>query len=401
MQKIMESFITVKNYIVKFLIWLLLSVSIGALCGLCGALFSKTIGFVTELRAANWWLLLLLPIGGLISVGVYKLCRVSEYGTIDAIESARTEKKLPFYLAPAIFIGTAISHLFGASAGREGAALQLGGSIASLFSKIFKLKEESRRIIIMCGMAALFSSVFGTPLAACIFVLEVVMTDIFASAILLILVSSITAFKISTLLGVTPEYFELSNVPDFNFNTLWRVSIIIFAGIIVAFIFMLTIHKFKQLFEKLFKNPFIRIAVGGAVIVALTFIVGNIDYNGGGIEIINRIFTDGTVRYEAFALKILFTAITIAAGFKGGEIIPTLFIGATYGGALAMLLGMSPAFGAAIGMAVLFSGVTKCPIATIFLCAEMFGGKGMLFITTAIVISYFFSKYAGIYNKSK
>ena len=115
MQKIMESFITVKNYIVKFLIWLLLSVSIGALCGLCGTLFSKVIGFVTELRAANWWLLLLLPIGGLISVGVYKLCRVSEYGTIDAIESARTEKKLPFYLAPAIFIGTAISHLFGAS----------------------------------------------------------------------------------------------------------------------------------------------------------------------------------------------------------------------------------------------------------------------------------------------
>ncbi len=384
----------------KYILWLALGLMSGAVCGLCGVAFSKTVGFVTELRAQNDWILYLLPLGGLLSVAIYKLCRVKNIGTANVFDCVRTEQSLPTGLPVAIFCGTCISHLFGASAGREGAALQIGGGVANIFARLLKLDEDSRHITVMCGMAALFSAVFGTPLAACVFVLEVIFTRLCLSAAVPVLISSITAFMISTFLGIHPERFNAGVLPPFSLSLVWKTAVIAAAGILVAFIFCKGLNLGKAFTKKVFKNEFLRIAVGGILVVLLTLLVGNRDYNGGGIDIIERVF-EGSVHYEAFALKLLFTVICISCGYKGGEIIPTLFIGATLGGALASVLTLPLGFGAATGMAVLFVCATKCPFATILLCCEMFGFYCAPVIIPVVIIGFVVARYQGLYSNSK
>ncbi len=378
---------------------ILLSIIIGAFCGLLGSLFSNAVGLVTDLRTENSWLLYLLPIGGLLSVSIYKLCRVKNIGTTNVFDCVRTEQNLPPLLAVAVFCGTCISHLFGASSGREGAALQIGGGVANTFGRLFKLDEDTRHQLIMCGMAALFSAVFGTPLAAWIFVLEVIFTKFCFKAALPVLLSSVTAFAISQLLNVHPERFNIGAMPGFSISLIWKIAIVTAAGILVAFVFCKCLDLGKGFAKKLFKNEFLRIAVGGIIIITLTLLINTRDYNGGGIDIIERTF-DGSVKYEAFAVKILFTIICVACGYKGGEIIPTLFIGATLGGALALILGLPIAVGAAVGMAVLFVCATKCPVATILLCYEMFGFNCLPIITPAVIISFCIARYKGLYNNT-
>ncbi|MBR5473379.1 MAG: chloride channel protein [Clostridia bacterium] len=386
----------------KILLWILSAIITGLLCGLCGVAFSKSVSFVTDIRAQNNWLLYLLPIGGLLSVGIYKLCRVKNIGTTNVFDCVRTEQSLPKGLAVAVFCGTCISHLFGSSSGREGAALQIGGGVANILSRAFKLDKDSRHITVMCGMAALFSAVFGTPFAAWIFVLEVILTRLCFKAILPVLISSFTAFGVATLLRVHPERFNIGALPQISLSLIWKTAIIVIAGILVSFIFCKGLSVAKIFTKKFLKNEFLRIAVGGAVIIALTILVGNYEYNGGGVDIIERVFNDGFVRYEAFALKLLFTVICVSCGFKGGEIIPTLFIGATLGGALALILGLPIGFGAAIGMAILFATATKCPIATILLCTEMFGISSTPFIIPVVLISFMLShQLTGLYSNSK
>lgn len=393
---------TAKNagaFAVAFFRWLALGVAVGGLCGVTGALFARSVSLVTALRAEHGWLLYLLPVGGLLSVAVYKLCRVIGVGTNDVLESVRTQKPLSFLLAPAVFIGAVLTHLCGGSAGREGAALQLGGSVSALLARVLRLNERARHILTLCGMGALFSAVFGTPLGACVFALEVVSVGQICSAALFpVLIASLTAYGVAGLCGAVPERFVLAAVPAVELNVLWRVAVIAAVAAVVSALFCHLLHFSEKAFETYIKNPFIRIFVGGVAIVLLTVLLGTADYNGGGTEVIGRIFAGGTVRPEAFLLKIVFTAITIGAGFKGGEIVPSLFIGATLGAVLAGLLGLDPAFGAAVGMAALFCGVTNCPFAACFLCAELFGAQGLLFFAFAAVISFVLSGYAGLYT---
>lgn len=392
---------TAKAYTVAFLRWLILGIIVGILCGLVGTAFAKSVSYVTELRGAHRWLLFLLPIGGLVSVAVYQLCRVTDVGTNQVFESVRSEKHVSVLLAPAVFIGSVLTHLGGGSAGREGAALQLGGSISALLGQILHLDEKARHILTMCGMGALFSAIFGTPLGACVFALEVVSVGQFCSAAFFpVLISSVTAYSVADLLGVPAERFPLSAVPEMSVSVLWRLALIAIVCALVSVVFCHTMHFAGKLFPKLISNPYLRIFVGGVMIVLLTLIFGT-DYNGGGIDVIERIFVEGDVHYEAFLLKIIFTAITISAGFKGGEIIPTLFIGATLGGSLAVLIGLDPAFGAALGMAALFCGVTNCPLATIFLCIEMFGVQGAVFFALSAAASFLLSGYASLYTGQK
>lgn len=385
----------------KHLLWILLGVASGIICGGFGALFSKSVGLVTDFRAQHEWIIYLLPLGGIISVCIYKLFRIKNTGTRSVFECAKTEQDLPNFLAPAVFFGTCISHLFGASSGREGAALQIGGGVASVFAKLLKLDETSRRITVACGMAALFSAVFGTPLAAWIFVIEVVFVFSYLSAIIPILVSSITAFAISQLLTVKPERFNIGTLPGFSFALVWKAALITAASVVVAYLFCKGLSLGKKFAEKILKNEFLRIAVGGVIIVGFTLLVGNQDYNGGGINVIERVF-EGSVKYEAFALKLIFTVICVCVGYKGGEIIPTLFIGATLGGTLALLLGLPIGTGAAIGMAVLFCSATKCPIATILLCCEMFGFSCAPLIIPIVFVCFLPSrKFIGLYGYTK
>ncbi len=400
--KTKEILVKIRDYAVAFSGWLVMGMLIGGICGLVGAIFSKCISFGVALREENRWLIYLLPVAGLLSVGIFKLCRVSDIGTNRVLESSRGNKTVPMLLAPAVFAGTVLSHTFGASAGREGAALQLGGSISAMFSKLLKLSDKSRHILTMCGMAAVFSALFGTPMGAAVFAIEVISVgQICSAAIFPCLVSSISAFYVSTLLGIHPERFTISAVPSLTPDTLWRVALIGVAGALLSILFCKVLHEAEHLFKKLFKNEFLRIGAGGLLIVGLTLILGTQDYNGGGIEVINRIFTNGDVRYEAFALKIIFTAITVAAGFKGGEIIPTMFIGATMGGSLAILLGLNPGMGAALGIAALFCGVTNCPLGTMVLCVELFGSEGMILFALSGIISFMLSGKASLYTKQR
>lgn len=390
------------SYSLAFARWLALGLTVGIISGMVGSGFSKSIEYVSGLRAGHPWLILLLPVGGLLSVGIYKLCRVTGIGTNDVFKSVRSESKVPYLLAPAVFVGTCITHLVGGSAGREGAALQLGGSVSSLLGGILNLDEKTRHILTMCGMGAFFSALFGTPLGACVFALEVVSVGHFCSAAFFpAIVSSVAAFGVSTFFGVHPERFALGVDPDLSFTVLWRVLVIAIAGAAVSFLFCHLMHLSEHIFKKLFKNEFLRIAVGGVLLVGLTFVVGNQDYNGGGIGVIERIFSGGTVRYEAFALKMLFTAITIGVGFKGGEIIPTLYIGATLGTLIGSLIGLDLGLSAAVGMAALFCGVTNCPLATIVLCVELFGGKGLIFCAVSCITSFLLSGRASLYTSQK
>lgn len=388
-----------KQRIKKYIIYLALGLIMGIACGLCGVVFSKTVSLVTAFRQSNGWVLWLLPIGGLLSVFIYKLCKCENTGTTNVFECAQTEKGLPSGLPVAIFCGTAISHLFGASVGREGAAIQIGGGIANLISRAFKLDEKARRITVMCGMAALFSAVFGTPISACVFVIEVIMTSLCIAAAVPVLISSFTAHIISITLGVQPERFNMGSLPRFSALLVGKTVIIVIACIAVAFVFCAGIRLGKSIFKKIFKNEYIRIAAGGVIMILLTLAVGSRDYNGGGIDIIERVF-EGIVRYEAFALKILFTVVCISAGYKGGEIVPTLFIGATLGGASALLLGLPIGYGAAVGIAVLFCAATKCPVAAILLCCEMLGFGCALFVVPVVIITFITARYRGLYGNS-
>ncbi len=392
----------VGKYSWLFLRWLLLGLVLGLLGGVIGTMFSKSIAYVTNVRLQHHWLILLLPLGGLATVAIYKLCKISGVGTNQVFESAEQQKSVSPWLAPCVFICSCLTHLFGGSAGREGAALQLGGGVASLLAKIFKLDEKTRHIIVLCGMGAFFSAIFGTPLGAFVFALEVVCVGRFcAVAFFPGLISSVTAFFVAENLGAEAERFPLTQVPEFSLKTVGLVFLVAMVGALVSAIFCYAIKYTSKAFKKWFTNEYLRISIGAVLIILLTILVGNMDYNGGGIDVILRIFESGQVRYEAFAFKIIFTALTVAAGFKGGEIVPTLFIGATFGAAFGGLLGLSPAFAAALGMAALFCGVTNCPLATIFLCIEMFGAQGSIYFALAAIISFLLSGYVSLYSGQK
>lgn len=377
---------------------LIVSAIIGAVCGIVGALFVKSIGFVTELREANSFLVYILPAGGLVSVLLYKLTKNEGIGTIRVLESARGGEKTPVLLMPVIFAASVITHLFGGSAGKEGAALQIGGAVAEAVSKITRANEEKHSVYMICGMAALFSAVFGTPFGAWIFALEVVMMKkaIVFSAVPA-LISSLIANIVSVAMGVTPERFEIHSVPDWGFAVFGKTLLISAVVAVVSMIFCFLLHGGEKLLEKLIENPYIRIFAGGCTVIVLTLIFGT-DYNGGGMGIIERIFEEGFVKPEAFLLKIIFTAITVSSGYRGGEIVPSLFIGSTLGGTLSPLLGLSPAFGAATGMIAFFSGVTNCPLASAVISAELFGAEGLLFFAAAALIARLVSGKKCLYN---
>ncbi len=377
---------------------LISAVIIGILCGIVGALFAKSIRFATDLREKNSFLVYILPIGGLVSVGLYKLAKCEGLGTISVLKSARGGEKVPVLLMPVIFTASVITHLFGGSAGKEGATLQLGGTISEAVSKITRANEEKHSVYMICGMAALFSAVFGTPFGAWIFALEVVwLKKAVISSAVPALISSIIANIISVAIGVSPEKFEVHAIPEINFAVFGKTLLISAVVALVSAIFCYLLHGGEKLFEKLFKNPFIRIFVGGCIVIVLTLVFGT-EYNGSGMAIIERIFEEGIVKSEAFLLKIIFTVVTISSGYRGGEIVPSLFIGSTLGGTLSPILGLPTEFGAATGMIAFFSGVTNCPLASAVISIELFGIEGFLYFAVAALVARLVSTKKSLYN---
>ncbi len=401
-EKITEKLAHTKEYIRYFLIWILLGTLMGVISGGIGAAFAHTLEAVTALRGKFPHLLFLLPVAGLTILLVYRACRIHKAGTNAVFETVRDERTVPILLAPAVFLGTALTHLCGGSAGREGAALQIGGSIAALLGKIFKLEKKRLHILTMCGMSALFSAVFGTPVGACVFAVEVASVGrLYTAAMFPCMVSSTVSYGVACLLGVHPEKYSVGVIPAFGFEVFAKAAIIGVAAAVVGILFCLTMHGTQELFRKTIKNEYLRVAAGGAIIIGLSLLVGEDTYNGSGVHIIEGIFEGSAVIPVAFLFKIVFTAITMGSGYKGGEIVPTLFIGATLGATAAGLLGLAAPFGAAIGMTAMFSAVTNCPLTAVFLACELFGAEGVVFYTAAILTSYLLSGNFSLYEGQK
>ncbi len=376
----------------------LLALAEGIICGLFGSLFAKTITLVTNVRQSNFWLVFGLCFAGLLSVFVFKNLKVSGVGTSDVINSVKSGDYVSPQLMPAVFLGSVLTHLCGGSAGREGAALQMGGGVAAFFARVLKLSKEQEKCLTVAGMTGFFSALFGTPFGAFIFAVEVVRVGKKAfSLIIPTFLSSISAYFVAICLKVKPERFAMNSELVFDLLFILKAIIIVILASFLSLGFCKLLEFSKHIFKKYLKNEYLRILVGGTIIILLTLTVGTTDYNGGGINIIEEIF-EGNVKYEAFLLKIIFTAVTVAAGFKGGEIIPTFFIGAAFGGAAASLLGLGIPLGAAVGMTALFCGATKCPVATVVLAAEMFGIKGIAFYIITAVIAYFLSGKESLYT---
>lgn len=385
-----------------FLKWLVIAVIVGVIVGAAGTAFSSALGFATSYRTDNKLIIFAMPLAGVAIVFLYNIMKLSrDPGTNNIIKGARSEEKVSLKLAPLIFIATFLTHITGGSAGREGAALQIGGSLASPFGKLFKLDKDDTSILIMCGMAAGFSALFGTPVAAAVFAVEVtIVAAAQYSALVPCMVSGVTAAVVSKILGSEPESFIVSGIPSFNSEAapqLLRVILLGAACAAVSVLFCVAIHGAGELYGKYIKNAYIRAAAGGGIVVSLTLLIGTTDYNGAGMDVIERAFS-GQAFFLAFAVKILFTALTLGAGFKGGEIVPSFFVGATFGCAFGGLIGLSPSFGAAVGLLAVFCGVTNCPFATIILSIELFGAGGLPYYALAIVISYMLSGYRGLYS---
>ncbi len=392
----------VRQYIVSFLKWTLIALITGGLGGVIGAGFRWAITYVTEVRVSHPWLHYLLPVGGLMIAFLYRVTKLSGHADTNLIiNSVRTEGKVPILLAPVIFLATVITHLFGGSAGREGAALQLGGCIGSFIGRVVRLDEKDMHIAVMCGMSGLFSALFGTPLTATVFAMEVISVGIiYYSAFLPCIVAALTAYGVTMLFKLAPTAYHIGDFPVLTPLNILLTAVIGLAAALVSIVFCFALEQTHKLAAKYLPNEYLRTLAGGAAVVLLTLILG-FRYNGIGGEVIAAALTEGKALPYDFVLKMLFTVLTIGFGYKGGEIIPTFFIGATMGATLAPLIGLPAAFGAAIGLIALFCAVVNCPIASIILSIELFGSEGLIFFAVALCISYMLSGYYSLYSGQK
>lgn len=382
--------------------WMIFALLSGLIIGAVGTLFYYCMKNATDLRASYPWLIFLLPVGGLLIVGAYRIMHNDkDTGTNLVLSAIHSGEQIPLKMAPSIFVATVLTHLFGGSAGREGAALQLGGSIGHTLGRQLRFDEKDQHIMIMCGMSAAFSALFGTPLAAAVFSMEVVSVGIMHySALVPCAISSLVAQGVALWFNIQPEHFTIGLIPDFSLGTAAQTALLAILCAGVSVLFCVTLHTSEHLYQKYMKNPYLRVAAGGVFVIVLTLMVGSQDYNGAGMQVIERCFENEFVPY-AFLLKILFTAVTLGAGYKGGEIVPSFFIGATFGSLVGSLMGLSPALTAAIGMGAVFCGVTNCPITSLFICFELFGFEGMPYFLLSIAISYMLSGYYGLYRSQK
>lgn len=384
-----------------FFKWLLFSLVIGLIVGTVGVAFHYCIQWATVTRTERPYLLYFLPIGGLAITCLYRVCGMQAHaGTNLVLRAVRENEKLTLMTAPLIFISTVITHLFGGSSGREGAALQLGGSISNKIGRMIHLDEKDERIITMCGMSAAFSALFGTPVTAIFFSMEVVSVGVmYYSAIVPCAVASLVGHGVAIFFNIAPTRYMVKGIPNLSVLSGLKVLLLGVCCAFVSVLFCIAMEKTAQLYKQKIKNDMIRVFVGGLIIIGLTLISGTCDYNGAGMDVIQKAI-GGEAAPEAFLMKILFTALTLGAGFKGGEIVPVIFTGATFGNVAGKAIGLDPSFGAAIGVTALFCGVTNCPLTAVLLGIEVFG-DGMVYFALACAVSYLLSGYFGLYGEQK
>lgn len=379
--------------------WSLLGVLMGGIGGLLGAFFHHALHFVTDFRSEHTWIIFLLPVGGLLSVGIYHLFKLrGNRGTNEIIDAVLNGESVNPLIAPVIFLATSITHLFGGSAGREGAALQLGGSVASKLGRLLRLDENECTVLTMAGMSAVFAGLFGTPLTATFFCMEFASVGtIFSPALLPCYLAAFMASRVSAAMGVHAETSLLNETLPFTFTVNWQVLVLSVLVGILGIAMCLFLHEAEHFAAKKLPNPWVRIVFGGVCIAVLTLLVGDHRYNGAGMDMALKAVA-GDANWFDFLLKLLFTAVTLSAGFKGGEIVPTFCIGATFGCVLGGILGLEPGIAGALGLVGLFCCVTNSPFASIMLSIEMFGSANMYLFAFVCVIAFVISGNWSLYG---
>lgn len=383
--------------------WVVFAIITGITLGLVCAFFSYCLKTVIAYRQEHWSIIFFMPLAGLLIVAFYQaLGSQKDKGTNLILESITSDVRVPLKMTPLIMLSTVITHMYGGSAGREGAALQIGGSVGNFLGRVLKLDFVDRKTVVMAGMSAAFSALFGTPAAAAIFSIEVVSVGIMQySALVPCVIASLTASAVAVRLGSVPEAFTIMEIVDFS--AVSAVKIIILAGLCggVSALFCMVMHRVGNFFKNTFDDAYTRIVIGGMILVALTTIIHSLDYSGTGMEIIAKAVDEGEAKPYAFLLKIIFTAITLGCGFKGGEIVPSFFVGATFGVLVGNIIGLSPSLCGAVGMVSVFCGVTNCPISSLLIALELFGIEAMPFFLLAIAISYALSGYYSLYSTQR
>ena len=403
-KEIAKHYVTSSFFSAKVLVkWLAIASVIGVIVGAIGSLFGHTLIAVNHFRDAHPMIILALPFAGLLIVFLYRFFKdADDKGTNMVIASIHSSTGIPFRMAPLIFITTAITHLFGGSAGREGAAIQLGGSIAKRIGRKLGLSDNDQHIIVMCGMSAGFSALFGTPLAATIFSLEVISVGIMHySALVPCVTASMIGHFVAEFMKMPPEVFPVSAIPEMGAVIFFKVVLMAALFGVASILFCMIMHQAEHLRAHHFKNTYVRIFVSAVIILVLCGLLGSDMYLGSGMHIIEHIFHEGHTETFAFLLKMIFTALTIGAGFKGGEIVPSLTIGAALGCIAAPLFGLPVSLAAACGMVGVFCGVTNCPITSLLIAFELFGFEGMPYYLVAVAVSYMLSGYYGLYHAQR
>lgn len=355
---------------------------------------------MTQFRIYNNWIIWLLPLGGLYIGWLYYQygASVVKGNNLLLEEYDKPKKTIPLKMAPLVLITTLLTHLFGGSAGREGTAVQMGGAIADQFKKLFKLDDSERKTLIILGISAGFASVFGTPLAGALFALEVLyFSKISLKSAVLSFVVAYVAYYTVEIVQVKHTYYSIPEVPEISVNViLWVVLVGLLSGL-AAMLFSRSTHFLGKLFSKTIEYPPLRPFVGGLIVIIAVYLMGSTKFIGLGVPAIVEAFSVPNNSYD-FLIKIAFTACTLAAGFKGGEVTPLFFIGATLGSALSVFIPLPIAFLAGMGFVAVFSGATHTPIACTIMGMELFGLESGIFLGIVCLVAYFASGSIGIYH---